>query len=108
MRKLLILSYLILHGIWTAACSADPGIPVRSGADRMDHYLPLIAGKQIALVANHTLGGGRPHLVDTLLASGIEQDQIAEGLCPRTWIPGRPWQPAYRLRTGPIRLQVYR
>ncbi len=80
MRKLLILSYLILSGIWTA-CSADPK-PLRSGAEQMNRYLPLIAGKQIALVANHSSLVDGKHLVDTLLASGIERDQIVKVFAP--------------------------
>ena len=64
-----------------AACSPDTP-PVRCGADRLDQYLHLIAGRQIALVANHTsLVGGR-HLVDTLLRSGIEREQFVKVFAP--------------------------
>ena len=80
MRKLLILSYLILSATWTG-CSADPN-PLRSGAEQMNRYLPLLAGKQIALVANHSSLVGGKHLVDTLLASGIERDQIVKVFAP--------------------------
>ena len=64
-----------------AACSTDAS-PVRSGADRLDQYLPILAGKQIALVANHTSVVGGRHLVDTLLCSGIDRDQIIKVFAP--------------------------
>lgn len=37
----------------------------------MDDYLPLIEGKKVALCGNHTSMVGETHLVDTLLARGI-------------------------------------
>jgi len=80
MRKLLILSYLILSATWTG-CSADQN-PLRSGAEQMNRYLPLLVGKQIALVANHSSLVGGKHLVDTLLASGIERNQIVKVFAP--------------------------
>lgn len=64
-----------------AACSPDKA-PVKSGADRMDQYLPLIEGRKIALVANHTSVVGQRHLVDTLLERGIEKDQILKVFAP--------------------------
>jgi uncharacterized protein YbbC (DUF1343 family) len=80
MKKLLILSFIILNGMM-AACSRDID-PVRSGADQMDKYLHLIEGKQIALVANHTSVVEGRHLVDTLLARGIGKDQIMKVFAP--------------------------
>jgi uncharacterized protein YbbC (DUF1343 family) len=80
MKLLLILSYIILNGMM-AACSPDE-VPVRSGADRLDQYLHLIADKQIALVANHTSVVGERHLVDTLLASGLDKNQIIKVFAP--------------------------
>jgi uncharacterized protein YbbC (DUF1343 family) len=46
------------------------------GAERLDQYLPGLRGKRVALVVNHTATVGRTHLVDTLLASGIEVKKI--------------------------------
>jgi uncharacterized protein YbbC (DUF1343 family) len=48
--------------------SAQEVIP---GAARMDVYLPLLLGKNIALVGNHTSQIGSVHLLDTLLRSGV-------------------------------------
>ncbi len=77
---MLVLSYIILNGMM-AACSPDEA-PLRSGADQMDRYLRLIDGKRIALVANHTSVVGKRHLVDTLLSSGIEKNQILKVFAP--------------------------
>ncbi len=80
MNKLLISTLFVLNG-FLAACSPDSP-QVRCGADRLDQYLPLIANKQIALVANHTSVVGGSHLVDTLLSSGIERNQIVKVFAP--------------------------
>lgn len=45
---------------------------VRCGADRMEQVLPLLKGKQIALVVNQTsLTANGTHLLDTLFQSGV-------------------------------------
>lgn len=41
------------------------------GAERMDAVLPLLKGKRVALLVNQTALVGKTHLVDTLLASGV-------------------------------------
>ncbi len=43
-----------------------------TGADRMEVYLPLLKGKNVAVFANQTSVVGNTHLVDTLLKSGIK------------------------------------
>jgi uncharacterized protein YbbC (DUF1343 family) len=40
-------------------------------ADRMEEYLPLLKGKRVAMLVNHTSAIGQTHLVDTLLKSGM-------------------------------------
>jgi uncharacterized protein YbbC (DUF1343 family) len=49
--------------------SGEPKI--LTGAEQPDEYLPLLKGKKVGVVANHTSLIGSTHLVDTLLASGI-------------------------------------
>ena len=44
---------------------------VITGAAQIDHYLPLLVGKNVALVANQTSLVHQVHLVDTLLSRGI-------------------------------------
>lgn len=41
------------------------------GAERMDQYLPLLAGKKVAVFANHTSMAGQLNLVDTLVKRGV-------------------------------------
>ncbi|MCC6460224.1 MAG: DUF1343 domain-containing protein [Saprospiraceae bacterium] len=41
------------------------------GAERMEEYLPLLRGKQVGLVVNHSSLVGKTHLVDTLYNRGI-------------------------------------
>ena len=42
------------------------------GIQRTAEYLPLLKGKRVGVVANHTAIIGEKHLVDTLLAMGIK------------------------------------
>lgn len=49
----------------------DPAQPVRTGAENIDKYLPLIKGKAVAIFANQTSIVGRGHLVDTLKQLGV-------------------------------------
>ncbi len=45
-------------------------------AERPELYLPLMKGKKVALVVNHSSLVGETHLVDTLLAQGIAIEKI--------------------------------
>jgi uncharacterized protein YbbC (DUF1343 family) len=42
------------------------------GAEQLDSYLPLLKGKKVALLVNQTSVIKKTHLVDTLIASGID------------------------------------
>lgn len=46
---------------------------VTTGAERMDQYLPLLKGKRIGMVVNHTsiVGPEKVHLLDTLLRLNV-------------------------------------
>jgi len=61
-----------------AAAPADTSqaAPLLTGAQQTNLYLPLLQGKQVALVVNQTSTVGGTHLVDTLLAAGIAVTQI--------------------------------
>lgn len=50
--------------------------PIQTGAERLELYLPQLKGKKIALVVNHTAVVGSRHLLDTLLASGVNVRKI--------------------------------
>ncbi len=41
-------------------------------ADQMDKYLPLLKGKNVALLVNHTSTVGHQHLIDALIKEGIK------------------------------------
>ena len=49
---------------------------IRPGAEQTTEYFPLLKGKKIAVVANHTSLVGGKHLVDTLLKSGISIQKV--------------------------------
>lgn len=42
------------------------------GAERTEKYLPILEGKRVGLLVNHTSRVGESHLVDTLINLGIE------------------------------------
>ncbi len=63
------------------ACGQETA-PALSGAARLDHYLPFIHDKNIALVANHSSMVGNRHLVDTLLSSGISKSRLLKVFAP--------------------------
>lgn len=46
---------------------------VTTGAERMEQYLPLMEGKRVAMVVNHTsvVGAQQTHLLDTLLRRNV-------------------------------------
>lgn len=69
--------------IWVIGCAnkPHPASPktnissyqaVQCGADQLDKLLPLLKGKKVALVLNHTSLVGSTHLADTLKSLGIE------------------------------------
>jgi len=54
------------------ACSQSQVARITVGAERTSEYFPLIKGKNVALVANHTSLINGVHLVDTLLSAGFK------------------------------------
>ena len=49
---------------------------LRVGAERTEQYLPMLAGKRVALLANHTSMVGEEHLVDLLCREGVNVTAI--------------------------------
>ena len=66
-------SSLILFSLFIILCSTYASGKVITGAERMDQYLPLIKGKRVGMVVNHTsiVGTEQIHLLDTLLKQKI-------------------------------------
>lgn len=52
----------------TTAAATSVVIP---GAEQMQDYLPMLKGKNVALLVNHTSVVGKTHLIDVLLKEGI-------------------------------------
>ena len=44
---------------------------ITPGANQMQKYLPMLKGKKVALLVNHTSAIGNTHLIDTLLKAGV-------------------------------------
>lgn len=64
---------LILLFLFATIFSTAAGGKVVTGAERFEQYLPLIQGKRVGMVVNHTsvAGTGQTHLLDTLLKQNI-------------------------------------
>ena len=80
-------SSLILFSLFIILCSTYASGKVITGAERMDQYLPLIKGKRVGMVVNHTsIVGTEPiHLLDTLLK---QKSRYSESLCTGTGFRG--------------------
>ena len=83
MKKLIALAttflMLLLSGLQLAAQPVNkPKTGIKTGAERMDVYLPLLKGKRVALFANQTtvVGPNKVHLADTLLRRGVQLVKI--------------------------------
>src|SRR5690606_21057624 len=48
------------------------GTALRTGAEQLERYLPLLAGKTVGLMGNQTSVVGNRHLVDVLLEAGVD------------------------------------
>ena len=56
--------------------AAESSATILPGAYQTDEYLPLLQGKNVAMVVNHTSLIHETHLVDSLLASDVAVKQI--------------------------------
>ncbi len=45
---------------------------IKTGADQPEKYLPLLKGKRVGMVVNHTSVKGKTHLVDFLIAEKVD------------------------------------
>lgn len=59
-----------------AAHASTQAATLRTGAEQMENYLPLLKGKRIALLVNQTARVGKQHLVDTLLSLHVQITKI--------------------------------
>ena len=68
------------------SASEDSVIALRTGAECMERYLPLLEGKRVALCGNQTSVVGKTHLVDTLLARKVN---LVKLFCPEHGFRGQ-------------------
>lgn len=54
------------------ADTIDHDTAIRTGAEQLDRYLPLLAGKKVGLMGNQTSVVGDRHLVDVLLEKEVD------------------------------------
>lgn len=66
--------YITLFAILLCLSSLDA--QVRTGAERLQRYVPLLLRKNVALVANQTSLVNNTHLLDTLLSVGVNVKKI--------------------------------
>ena len=58
------------------ACGQTENVSVQLGNAQTNEYLPLLLGRRVALVGNHTSVVEDVHLVDTLLSLGINIEHV--------------------------------
>ncbi|MDY6105276.1 MAG: DUF1343 domain-containing protein [Candidatus Limisoma sp.] len=68
------LRYLMLFIVTAVGFAASSAIKV--GAECVDEYVPLLAGKRVALLSNHTGLVGKEHTLDVMLRHGIKVTTI--------------------------------
>ena len=71
LHYILSISLLTLLSLVVRAQEGSGGTRIVPADERTALYLPLLQGKRIALLANHTAQVGRQHLLDLLLEKGI-------------------------------------
>ena len=95
MTKRNILTILSLMALTVACAQREPSgsamaaaseTVLRTGAERMEQYLPQLAGKRVALCGNQTSVVGKTHLVDTLLSRKVN---LVKLFCPEHGFRGQ-------------------
>lgn len=95
MTKRNILTILSLMVLTVACAQRNPSgssaaaaseTVLRTGAERMEQYLPQLAGKRVALCGNQTSVVGKTHLVDTLLSRKVN---LVKLFCPEHGFRGQ-------------------
>lgn len=66
MRKFIVTIIAALFCLHSGICAE-----IVVGAERVSAYLPQLEGKRVAVLANHTAMVGEQHLVDMLVAQGV-------------------------------------
>lgn len=65
MRRVILSIFATIVSLYSVSAK------ITVGAEQVDKYLPTLKGKRVAVLANHTAMIGNTHLVDMLVAEGI-------------------------------------
>ena len=63
---------ILLFGLLLASLGAPAQDRIETGAEQTRRYLPLLEGRRVGIMTNHTGTVGRTHLVDTLRSLGVD------------------------------------
>lgn len=63
---------ILLFGLLLASLGAPAQDRIETGAEQTGRYLPLLEGRRVGIMTNHTGTVGRTHLVDTLRSLGVD------------------------------------
>ena len=66
----------VLAVLFSIFCLATAQARVICGAECTSEWLPLLKGKKVAILANHTAMVGKEHVVDVMLAKGVNMVAI--------------------------------
>jgi len=76
MRQILGMVLLVVLGMASCVSQQSTEKKILPAARRMDVYLPKLQDQRVAVVANHTARIKGVHLIDTLLARGVDIKKI--------------------------------
>ena len=75
LKNILVFSFVVLATFGGFSQKEDFNVTykttIKVGAERVSEYLPLLKGKKVGIVANHTSVINKTHLVDSLLKLGV-------------------------------------
>ena len=63
---------ILLFGLLLASLGAPAQDRIETGGEQTGRYLPLLEGRRVGIMTNHTGTVGRTHLVDTLRSLGVD------------------------------------
>ncbi|PIB35156.1 hypothetical protein BFP72_06970 [Reichenbachiella sp. 5M10] len=78
MKKYYLISMILIFGLHLYACTSPRPAQneLITGAENLPAYLPLLQDKKVGLLVNHTSYIHQTHLLDTLLALGVNVQTI--------------------------------
>jgi uncharacterized protein YbbC (DUF1343 family) len=71
-----ILALLVLAPFWVNCSAQTDQAALRLGAEKVEDWLPMLEGRKVGLLVNHTSMVNGVHLLDTMLALGVDVQRI--------------------------------